>query len=202
MHEKCTPDHAIEGFAADVPPARPVVLAPPIRHGDRAMARAVRGRPKSTPPCRRIAFAARFAGALTVGLLGCRPRPVPVLIWEGNAGGRTVEVSAIASLLAPKAPGVRSAPWGDSRDATFQLLELTAAESPHVHERHDLTIVVLRGGGTLYADGRRYQITAGDVVHIARGVPHHFHPATAQPTVGLGIFVPRLDGNDSRPVPE
>jgi hypothetical protein len=33
-------------------------------------------------------------------------------------------------------------------------------------------------------------------------VPHHFHPAMSQPTVGLGIFVPRLDGNDSRPAPE
>jgi mannose-6-phosphate isomerase-like protein (cupin superfamily) len=178
------------------------VLGAAIRHGDRAMARAARGRRKNTQPRRAIALAGRLAGALTIGLLGCRSRSAPVLIWEGGAGTRTVEVSAIASLLAPRGPGIRSAPWGDSRDATFQLLELTAAESPHVHERHDLTIVVLRGSGVLYAGGRRYEVAAGDVVHIARGVPHHFHPAMSQPTVGLGIFVPRLDGNDSRPAPE
>ena len=166
------------------------------------MGRRARGRAGSVRLRRRIELAAGLAGAVILGLPGCRPRIAPVLIWEGEVGHRTVEVGAIASLLAPRAPGIRSAPWGESRDATFQILELTTAEAPHVHERHDLTIVVLRGGGTLYAGGRRYEIDTGDVVHIARGVPHHFHPASSQPTVGLGIFTPRLDGTDSRPVPE
>ena len=144
------------------------------------------------------------AGA-ALGLLlaigtGCATPAAPRLIWEGTGAPRTATASEWASALAVRQPGVRAGSWGSSPDATFQLLEARVPERPHVHDSHDLTVVLLRGRGVVRVDGREHPMTAGDVVHIGRGRVHAFVPTGTEPTLGLAIFSPATDKSDYREV--
>ena len=130
-------------------------------------------------------------------LAGCRARE-PTLIWEGGGAARAQSVDAAVAGLPAAATGVRRGPWGESPDATFQLLDSDRAEEPHVHVAHDLTVAVLRGRGTVMVAGHRYDIRAGDVLHVGRGRVHAFAPSSPG-TIALAIFTPKLDGPDYVP---
>jgi quercetin dioxygenase-like cupin family protein len=82
----------------------------------------------------------------------------------------------------------------------YQLLATVGPEKPHSHDRHDLTVVLLRGTGVLVVDGHRHVVRAGDVMHVGRGRTHHFHPRGDQPALGLAMFTPRLEAPDYRSV--
>ena len=142
-----------------------------------------------------------LACAALTTLVACRPGP-PLLVWEGVGEPHARQTTAAMASLATRAPGVRAGAWGESPDATFEILEVEVAEHPHVHETHDLTVVILGGSGTLVAEGRRYRLRPGDVTHIARGRPHHFHPDGGKLVKGLVIFTPRLEARDWKPSPE
>jgi len=132
---------------------------------------------------------------LTLGALGCG-RP-PSLVWEGGGPARQVGLPLATAGLAAATPGTRRGPWGEASDETLLLMESDQAEEPHVHARHDLTVVLLRGRGTLVVEGRRYDLRGGDIAHIARGKVHAFAPAGH--ATALAIFTPRLEGPDSVP---
>lgn len=157
---------------------------------------AAQAMPRHMTACRWLAFT-----VLAVAI-GCRPGARPRLVWEGEGSPQMRSLDGTVRDLALTAPGVRVGTWGESRDATYQLLEVEVAEAPHVHQHHDLTIVMLRGRGTLVVGDRRYHLAAGDVVHIGRGRPHHFHPEGRVAVRGLGIFTPRLEGKDWQPLIE
>jgi len=133
---------------------------------------------------------------------GCRTALPPRLIWEGAGAPRAATASEWASTLAVRQPGVRAGAWGSSPDATFQLLEARAPERPHVHDTHDLTVVLLRGRGVLRVEGREHPMAAGDVVHIGRGRVHAFVPSGSEPTLGLAIFSPATAKSDYREIKE
>jgi len=178
-------------------PRKPVVVDWGIGHGEAVMRRAGEKNLQRAFVLAGVTWATGLA--MTLALAGCRAGHEAALVWEGAGGPRSMGASAVPHGLVPTGTvGIRSAPWGESSDATFQLLELSVAEKPHVHDGHDLTIVMLRGRGILYVAERRYSIEAGDIVQVGRGIAHHFHPEGAQPVVGLGIFVPRLEAADTR----
>lgn len=124
------------------------------------------------------------------------PERQPRLVWEGEGAAREERAGDAARGLAPIAPGVRRGLWGEGADATYQLLEAESSEPPHVHARHDLTVVVLRGHGTLFVEDRRLDVAAGDVLQIGRGRVHHFHPAAGTAVLALVIYTPRLENPD------
>jgi mannose-6-phosphate isomerase-like protein (cupin superfamily) len=132
---------------------------------------------------------------------GCtRTSRTPRLVWEGAGGPRAGDARTATAALPQAAPGVRMGPWGETPDASFLLLAAEADEVPHVHDEHDLTVVILEGGGWLAVEDRRWDLAAGDVVHVRRGTVHHFHPAPGRPVIGLAVYSPRLVGRDFRPV--
>jgi mannose-6-phosphate isomerase-like protein (cupin superfamily) len=134
--------------------------------------------------------------AVTGVLAGCRPTAGPTLVWEGAGAPLAQTATGAATRLPPVAPGTWRGAWGDSSDATFQLLASDRSEEPHVHRAHDLTVVLLRGGGTLIVEDRAYELRAGDVLHVMRGRMHHFHPDRGTSTVALAIFTPILRSKD------
>lgn len=123
------------------------------------------------------------------------PRPA-VLVWEGAGAPRVLQLDEAAVSASRQGPGVRAEAWGESPDATLRVLATTEAERPHRHDQHDLTVVLLRGAGVLVVEGRQWQVRSGDVVHVARGKVHHFHPRGPAPVTALVIFTPRLEGGD------
>jgi mannose-6-phosphate isomerase-like protein (cupin superfamily) len=143
-----------------------------------------------------------LVGLALLTAVACAPgQRDPRLIWVGADGVRVERASEARTGLTATIPGVRAGTWGATADATYQLIEAEVSERPHVHDAHDLTVVLLRGRGDLRVDGASIPMHAGDVVHLTRGRAHHFHPAAGK-TLGLAIYTPRLTGRDSRDLGE
>jgi mannose-6-phosphate isomerase-like protein (cupin superfamily) len=121
----------------------------------------------------------------------------PSLVWEGAGAARQASMADLTAGLPAASPGVRRGPWGDATDESLFLMDSAAAEEPHVHQRHDVTVVLLSGRGALVVEGRRHDMRAGDVAHIGRGKVHAFAPSGR--ASALAIFTPRLEASDSVP---
>ena len=131
---------------------------------------------------------------------GCTAAAGPRLVWQAPDGPATDRpATAVAAGLVTRAPGVRLGPWGESPEASFLLREATAPEEPHIHRNHDLTVVLLRGRGVLHLDDGPHPLTAGDVVHVARGRLHWFESLGHDPALGLAIYTPQMVGQDFEP---
>ena len=89
---------------------------------------------------------------------------------------------------------------GRTATASYHVVQLQTAERPHVHAAHELTVVMLRGQGTLTRAGSRIPLAAGDTAVIPRGVVHWFAPEGAR-AVSFVVFSPPLDAPDTVPVP-
>lgn len=124
------------------------------------------------------------------------PGREPRLVWEGSGLPRVEDATAVAQALPQAGPGLRRGVWGEGSDATYHLLETEIPEPPHLHAHHDLTVIVLRGRGTLFVEDRQVDVRAGDVLYIIRGRVHHFHPAPGTTVTGLAIYTPRLEKSD------
>ena len=88
---------------------------------------------------------------------------------------------------------------GRTRSASYHLVQVRGGESPHRHETHDLSVVVLAGGGTLDLGARRLTLDAGDVAVIPRGEVHWFTNRGRGNALALVLFSPPLDAPDSVP---
>ena len=83
--------------------------------------------------------------------------------------------------------------------ASYHIVQVRGAESPHRHRTHDLTIFVLRGGGVLTLDGTQTPLHAGDAAVISRDRVHWFARRGDDTAVSLVVFTPPLDAPDSVP---
>ena len=100
----------------------------------------------------------------------------------------------------PPGENIKVANLGRSQSASQHVVQIRDREVPHVHKVHDATVTMLRGEGYLILGKNRINLKAGDVVHIARGVPHYFVNTASQPTVALAVYSPAFDGKDTYPV--
>lgn len=133
-------------------------------------------------------------------LLGCTPSQIPYVFLQYGKEFRQADVS---KLLAdnPLGPGenIKLITLGQSQGASHHIVQIRDRESPHLHKVHDGTVIVLQGRGYLVMDTRRITLTAGDIVHIPRGVPHYYVNSDLEPTVAFVIFAPPFDGKDNVP---
>lgn len=102
----------------------------------------------------------------------------------------------------PPAPGqaIRVDEVGRTASASYHLVQARGSEAPHRHLAHDLTVTVLRGGGTLVLDGRALPLAAGDVAVVPRGAAHWFRHEGRETALALAVFAPPLDAPDSVPL--
>lgn len=83
--------------------------------------------------------------------------------------------------------------------ASYHVVQARGSERPHRHVQHDLTVVVLRGRGTLTLGTSRLPLVAGDTALIPRATVHWFAVEDASAAVALAIFSPPLVAPDSEP---
>ncbi len=83
--------------------------------------------------------------------------------------------------------------------ASYHIVQVRGAESPHRHRSHDLTAFVLRGEGVLTLDGTQTPLHPGDAAVISRGRVHWFARRGEATAVTLAVFTPALDAPDSVP---
>jgi quercetin dioxygenase-like cupin family protein len=133
-------------------------------------------------------------------LLGCAS-PAGLIVWRSPLP----IVHAWEEFLArhPLAPGenIRVTPLERTEAQSLSLVQIRQREEPHVHARHDLTVIMLRGTGTLsVGNAAYYRLKPGDAVFIPRGTPHHFVNEGEEPAAALVLFAPAFDGKDTVPV--
>jgi quercetin dioxygenase-like cupin family protein len=140
-----------------------------------------------------------------LAMIGCArvPHGAPRVILDyGNTGHGPIAADLDALLAAnPLAPGtnIRAVELGRSETVSHHLVQVRDGEAPHVHRRHDLTVLMLRGTATLTIEGREQAIAAGDIVFVARDRVHFVRNTGRTPAVALAVFSPPLRGEDSVP---
>jgi quercetin dioxygenase-like cupin family protein len=130
-------------------------------------------------------------------LAGCAGRRPIVAIGPLEEG--------LDAFLAAHAPGdenVRADRVARTETASYHVVQVRDREAPHRHVTHDLTVVLLRGRGTLVLAGRRIPVRAGDAYLVPRGTVHSFVNDGRERAVTLAVFTPPLDAPDTVPVAE
>jgi mannose-6-phosphate isomerase-like protein (cupin superfamily) len=138
--------------------------------------------------------------ALLSSLFGCTPAQIPYVFLQYGQEFRQVDV---AKVLAdnPLKPGenFKLITLGQGQGSSHHVVQIRDRESPHLHKAHDGTVIMVRGRGYLVMDKLRITLTAGDIVHIPRAVPHYYVNTDLEPTVAFVIFAPPYDGKDNVP---
>lgn len=113
--------------------------------------------------------------------------------------GKDIEKTLSENALSPdgniKATLLHSVPG-----ASFHLIQIRRAEKPHVHEAHDLIVMLKKGKGALKVEDKTFDMEEGDWAFIPKNAPHFFTNTGENPAVGIGIFLPAYDGKDNVPV--
>lgn len=104
---------------------------------------------------------------------------------------------------APLAPdeNIRAVEIERGESASTHLVRIRDRETPHVHTRYDLTVVLLEGHGTLVLGGQPLSMRTGDVAFVPKGTPHYFVNESSEPTAAIVSFSPAFDGADQQPLP-
>ncbi len=146
---------------------------------------------------KRMSLGAVLPIAAASWVAACAQTPVP------RVAGALPE--GVEAFLAghPVRPGaaLRVDEIGRTPAASWHVVQVETAETPHRHREHDLTVVVLRGEGVLTLEGRPVPLRAGDAALVARERVHWFARRGRRPAVALVVFTPALDAPDSIPEP-
>jgi mannose-6-phosphate isomerase-like protein (cupin superfamily) len=95
---------------------------------------------------------------------------------------------------------VRVVEIGRDAYASHHLVTLRTGEVLHRHDRHELTVVLLRGHGTQQIGDTTRPVGEGSVLYVPRGTPHAFTNGSSAPAVAYVQYSPPYDGEDRAPV--
>ncbi len=132
-------------------------------------------------------------------VLACSPSPRFYLHY-GDRLTRSDLDRILAENPLPDKQNIRVATMGKGQTISHHIVQIRDREKPHVHKRHDLTVVVLKGEGYLMLGEDRVELVKGDVLFIPRDTIHYFVNTFSQPSVALAAFSPPFDGKDTVPV--
>lgn len=76
------------------------------------------------------------------------------------------------------------------------FIRLQESEEPHLHENHDLTVVVLDGEARIHYRDRAYDLRKGDIQEIPKGTPHWVEKKGKRAVLAYAVFSPPLEGKD------
>jgi quercetin dioxygenase-like cupin family protein len=95
-----------------------------------------------------------------------------------------------------KDENIKVTPLFKNNNASHFIIQIRDREKPHIHETHDLTVVVKSGKGILHLGKDKIPMRSGDIAFIPRGVLHYFVNTDKEPAVAYAIFNPIYDGKD------
>lgn len=137
---------------------------------------------------RRLASAA--GGALM--LAAAAARGAEFIGPEGAAdtfGARNLEKLLRENPLAP-GENIKAIALQRGAQSAHVLVQVRDREPVHYHADSDITVLMLRGGGTLHIGDRKFAARAGDAAFIPRGVVHHFVNEDETPSAALVTYSP------------
>ncbi|MBI5875175.1 MAG: cupin domain-containing protein [Deltaproteobacteria bacterium] len=99
-----------------------------------------------------------------------------------------------------KDENIKVTPIFNNQDSSHFIIQIRDREKPHIHETHDLTVIVKKGKGVLHLGKDELPMRRGDIAFIPRGILHYFVNTDSEPSVAYVIFTPFYDGRDMKPV--
>ncbi|MBI5049073.1 MAG: cupin domain-containing protein [Deltaproteobacteria bacterium] len=97
-----------------------------------------------------------------------------------------------------KNENIKATPLFKNEAASHFIIQIRDREKPHIHETHDLTVMVKKGKGVLHLGKDDLRMRRGDIAFIPRGVLHYFVNTGSAPSVAYVIFTPMYDGKDMK----
>ena len=113
-------------------------------------------------------------------------KPIDRLLWENSL---SADKNAQDSIIL------------DGDYANYHLLQLRFSEDPHLHEKHDLMVLVQSGRGVMHLKDQSFAVSPGSIIFIPRKIVHYFVNSGVEPAVAIAVFSPPYYGDDSIPIP-
>lgn len=139
---------------------------------------------------RRIAPA--LPGMLLMALAACQTPPHSRLVYPD--GVRSFSDWSVEEL--DRDIAVKQLHRNDA--TSTHLIRLNGSETPHYHDRHELSVTLLTGTAVMHFRGHDIPLRAGDTVFIPRGVYHWAENAGVEASIVHAVFSPGFDGRDRR----
>ncbi len=92
--------------------------------------------------------------------------------------------------------GVQVRNLGGNEQVSSHVVWIKTEEKLHTHAKHDATVMLLKGRGTLWFAGQEVRMKEGDVVTITRGIVHAFKNESKDAAAAYVVFTPPFDGKD------
>ena len=126
------------------------------------------------------------------------------MIYSGDENGLFQKgwIEIINGNPIGKDEDIKVTPLFKNEDGSHFIIQIRDREKPHIHETHDLTVVVKRGKGVLHIGKDELPMKCEDIAFIPKGVFHYFVNTGSEPAVAYAIFNPSYDGKDMKYVEE
>jgi mannose-6-phosphate isomerase-like protein (cupin superfamily) len=149
---------------------------------------------------RRCPAAPLLAVAAACGFIfGCARTPHLLIAADGAVERRTLNAILESQPLGAR-ENIRATALGRTASVSHHVVQIADREQAHVHQRHDLTVTLLRGTGDFHIGEHTLRMDEGDVAAVPRGMPHFFVNKTSSPAVAFVTFAPPYDGTDRVPL--
>jgi mannose-6-phosphate isomerase-like protein (cupin superfamily) len=127
--------------------------------------------------------------------------PVPYVFLQYGTELKQLDLAKVveANPLGPS-ENIKITTLGQGQSASHHVVQVRGRESPHLHQTHDGTVMLVSGRGYLMMANKRIELSPGDIVYIPRGTAHYYVNTAPQPSVAFVVFSPPFDGKDNVPV--
>ena len=135
-------------------------------------------------------------------LIGAEAEPPAVLDARFGEQRNTIALEALETraLLGP-GENQRVVEIGRDAHTSHHVVSIRDRETPHRHDRHDLTVVILEGWGTMRLGDEERRVGKGSILYVPRGTVHAFRNLSDAPAVAYAVYSPAFDGKDRVPEP-
>jgi mannose-6-phosphate isomerase-like protein (cupin superfamily) len=126
--------------------------------------------------------------------------PVPYVFLQYGTELKQLDLAKVVAAN-PLGPGenIKITTLGQGTGASHHVVQVRDRESPHLHQTHDGTVMLVSGHGYLMMAKKRIELSAGDIVYIPRGIVHYYVNTAPQPSIAFVVFSPPFDGRDNIP---
>lgn len=119
------------------------------------------------------------------------------LLADDDAKTRPAAIDALlAANPLPAGASLKAVPLARSDHSEQLLVQVRDREPLHYHADSDVTVFLLRGRGVLKLGRRELPVTAGDVLHIPRGVIHAYINKGTEVAVAVVSYSPAPSAED------
>ena len=124
-------------------------------------------------------------------MVGCASRPAPQVVYP-----QPISLKSWTAEQKRQPVALQHLQRSDSSSSHYILLN--GAEQPHYHDKHDLSVTIIKGESVINFENRAIAVEAGDVVFIPKGTYHWAENVGDDGCEIHAVFSPAFDGKDKR----